>query len=85
MVMGETSLWMFYGVTRHEPSIAIFGIVAWSAAATILLRWKSTHRRVATTAPSRLAVDPDHVCSPASSRRVRSVSSSSASRLRNAS
>ena len=45
MVMGETSLWMFYGFARHEPSIAIFGIVAWSAAATILLRWTSTHRR----------------------------------------
>ena len=85
MVMGETSLWMFYGFARHEPSIAIFGIVAWSAAATILLRWTSTHRRVATRTRLCLAADPDHVGSPASSRRVRSVSSSSESRLRNAS
>jgi hypothetical protein len=48
--MGETSLWMFYGFARHEPSIAMFGIVAWSAAAAILLRWTSTRRRMVTPA-----------------------------------
>ena len=48
MVMCETSLWMFYGYTRHEPSIFIFGIVAWSAAAAMLLRWVSTRRRLIT-------------------------------------
>src|SRR4029079_15137360 len=74
MVMGETSLWMFYGFARHEPSIAIFGIVAWCAAGTITLRWTSTHRHVATRTRLCLAADPHHVDSPASSRRVGSAS-----------
>ena len=36
MVMCETSLWIFFGVMRDEPSIMIFGIVAGSCAAAIL-------------------------------------------------
>src|SRR4029079_9864411 len=75
MVMGETSLWMFYGFARHEPSIALFGIVAWSAGAPIPLRWEATPRRVATRTRLCLAAGPDHVDSPASSRRVGSASS----------
>ena len=77
MVMCETSLWIFFGVTRREPSILIFGIVAWSSAAAILARWMVTRWIASATV---------HVCPQESSRRVRSLpTSSSVSRLRNAS
>jgi hypothetical protein len=58
MVLCETALWTFYGFTRHEPSIFIFGIVAGSSAAAILIRWATTRHRLTMRAPNFRRANP---------------------------